>query len=246
MIPWILPAGIKIWVMERGVVINSGRVPYPEAWAIQKKLHALRSKGFIPDTLWLLEHDPVITLGRKGHRENIVVSFDYLKKEGIEVYEVERGGDVTYHGPGQLMGYMFFRIRGLDEVRPFVRKIERAVLGVLHELNIDAETREGYTGVWVGNDKICAIGVAVSNWTTFHGFALYVNPIKEHFDYIIPCGLKGKGVTSIFEQAGIDDMEMVRELVIKHFARVFERDFREMELEEVLAKTEKEVDHVRY
>ncbi len=231
-------------MMERGVVINSGRVPYAKAWEIQRKLHTLRAKGFIPDTLWLLEHDPVITLGRKGHRENILVSFDYLKGEGIEVFEVERGGDVTYHGPGQLMGYMFFRIGGLDEVRPFVRKIERAILGVLQELGIEAEVKEGYTGVWVGNDKICAIGVAVSHWTTFHGFALYVNPIKEHFQYIVPCGLRGKGITSIFEQRGMDNMQMVRELVIKHFGRVFEREFREHPLNEVLTASEKEVDYV--
>ena len=226
------------------MVINSGRVPYAEAWAIQKKLHALRAKGFIPDTLWLLEHDPVITLGRKGHRENILVSFDFLRNQGIEVFEVERGGDVTYHGPGQLMGYMFFRIGGLDAVRPFVRKIERAIVAVLRDLGIEATTREGYTGVWVGNDKICAIGVAVSQWTTFHGFALYVNPIKEHFDYIVPCGLKGKGITSIYDQVGIDDMDLVRGLVVKHFSRVFDRQFEEFELEEILSKFEKEVDHV--
>ena len=231
--------------MERGVVIHSGRVPYEYAWNIQKRLHSLRVRGAIPDTLWLLEHDPVITLGRKGHDDNILVSFDFLKERDIEVFRVERGGDVTYHGPGQLIGYMFFHIGGLDGVRPFVRKIEKAIIEVLRELGIDAETREGYTGVWVGNDKICAIGVAVKDWITFHGFALYVNPIEEHFQYIIPCGLKGKGITSIHRQVGIDDMESIRKLVVKHFGSVFERDFHERRLEEIL-KLEKEVNYVRY
>ncbi len=229
--------------MERGVVIHSGRVPYRDAWDIQKRLHTLRVRGAIPDTLWLLEHDPVITLGRKGHDENIIVSFDFLKEKGIDIFRVERGGDVTYHGPGQLMGYMFFHIGGLDGVRPFVRKIERAISEALMEIGIESETREGYTGVWVGNDKICAIGVAVKDWVTFHGFALYVNPIEEHFQYIVPCGLKGKGITSIFRQVGMDDMEEVRRIVVKHIGRVFERDFVESKLEDVL-DLEKEVNHV--
>jgi len=167
------------------ILIRSGIVEYKKALEIQRIIHNLRKNDKIPNTLWLLEHEPVITFGRRGKVENLIVPENYLKEMGISVYYVERGGDITYHGPGQLIGYLFFRINGLNEIRNFVRNLEKAIIVGLRELNINAKQIENYTGVWVGNNKICAIGIAVKDWITFHGFALYIDPIYEHFNLIV-------------------------------------------------------------
>ncbi len=218
------------------ILIRSGIVEYKKALEIQRVIHNLRKNDKIPNTLWLLEHEPVITFGRRGKFENLIVSEDYLKEMGISVYYVERGGDITYHGPGQLIGYLFFRINGLNEIRNFVRNLEKAIIIALKELNINANQIENYTGVWVGNNKICAIGIAVKDWITFHGFALYIDPIYEHFNLIIPCGIKDKGITSIYKEVGINNRNLVENSIIKGFEQVFGLKFREFELFEILRK----------
>ncbi len=228
-----------------GIIINSGIIDYEKGLEIQRLLHKLRKEEKIPDTLWLLEHEPVITLGRRGKNENLIVSEDYLKEIGIKVYYVERGGDITYHGPGQIIGYLFFRIEGLNSVRAFVRKLEQAIILALKNLNINAHQIENYTGVWVGNNKICAIGIAVKDWVTFHGFALYLNPIMEHFNYIIPCGIKEKGITSIYKESKINDKELVKNTLKFAFEEIFNLKFKNLSLKELIEREAKYVQNYR-
>ncbi len=220
------------------VLISSNLIEYEKALEIQEILHKLRKEDKIPNTLWLLEHEPVITFGRRGKDDNLIVSKDYLKDIGIKIYYIERGGDVTYHGPGQIIGYIFFKIDGLISVRPFVRKLEETIILALKKLNIKAHQIENYTGVWVGNNKICAIGIAVKDWITFHGFALYLNPIMEHFNYIIPCGIKDKGITSIYNEIGISDRKIVENALISAFEENFNLTFKKSSLNEIIKKEE--------
>ncbi|MCS7244864.1 MAG: lipoyl(octanoyl) transferase LipB [candidate division WOR-3 bacterium] len=216
------------------IVIRSNLIEYKKALEIQKIIHNLRKSDVLPDTLWLLEHEPVITLGRSGKIENLLVPEDYLKKIGINIYYVERGGDITYHGPGQIIGYVFFKIDGLDKVRDFVGKIETAIITALKKININAKTIEKHRGVWVNQNKICAIGVAIKDWVSFHGFALYLNPIMEHFNLIVPCGIMDKGITSVYKETSIDNRKLLEELLILGFQEVFNISFREEKLEEIL------------
>ncbi len=222
----------------KALLINSGRLKYEEAWNIQKILHRLRVDGKIPDTLWLLEHEPVITLGRKASMEHLLVEESYLKKLNIELFHVERGGDITYHGPGQLIGYLFFKLKDMTSVRPFVRKVEQAIVHALKLLQVEAKTEEGYTGVWIGRNKICAIGIAVRDWVTFHGFALYVDPIKEHFNLIVPCGIKDRGIISLSDILPNVSMDDVRKAVAKAFEHVFNLHFETKHLDSILNKEE--------
>ena len=199
-----------------------GLIDYDAAHAYQLKLHAERVAGNIPDTLLLMEHHPVITLGRRGGTGNLLVSPEELTARDIQLKEVERGGDITYHGPGQLVGYPIFRIKDhLAGIRPFVRKLEHALIQALAKLDIHGETRERFTGVWVGEEKIAAIGLAVKRWVTFHGFALNVCNDLSPFDLINPCGI-GKNVTSVEKVLGTSiSFTTVHELVEWGFERVF-------------------------
>ncbi len=184
--------------MRKGYVLSLGRMPYLEAWDLQKRLHRLRVQDRIPDTLILLEHDPVITLGRQGKEENIHVAPEFLASQGVPVVRVERGGDVTYHGPGQLVGYLFFKLRdSLTRVRHLILALEEALIYALATYGISAAKDPEYIGVFVEQDKIAAIGVAVHQRVSFHGFALNVQPNLEHFRWILPCGLQDRGVTSM-------------------------------------------------
>ncbi len=196
----------------QGWWVDLGTVPYPEALELQHLLHGRRVRGEIPDTLLLLEHPHVITLGRRGKREHVLLDEEERRRLGVALHHVERGGDVTYHGPGQLVGYLIFAVpEGLAGVRPFVRTIERALVAVLEGYGIEARTVEGYTGVWVGEEKVAAIGVAVQRWVTFHGFALNVNVDLTGFSWIVPCGIRGKGVTSMARLLGRTvDLEEVK------------------------------------
>jgi lipoate-protein ligase B len=170
---------------------------YGAAWALQRELVAARQAGRIRDVVVLVEHPPVITIGRAGRSANILLPRALLAAQGFEVFEVERGGDVTYHGPGQLVGYPIVDLRALDEdVVRYVRSLEGALIGALQQFGISAERERGYPGVWVGGSKIAAIGVAVKRRVTMHGFALNVAPNLDHFAVINPCGL-GKPVTSM-------------------------------------------------
>ena len=173
-----------------------GRAEYRATHDLQLRLHALRSQGAIPDTILSVEHDPVFTIGRRGSRTNLLVGKDTLEREGIAVYEVERGGDITYHGPGQVVLYPIVDLRdhGKD-IAGYVRGLEQAVIGVLARLGVEADRRPGLPGVWVKERKIAAIGVHVRKWVTLHGLALNVRANREHFAMINPCGMKIEAVS---------------------------------------------------
>ncbi len=186
-------------------IVSLGRMPYGEALALQERLVALRQAGRIGDAILLLEHPPVLTLGVRGDRSNILATPEELERAGVTVFPVNRGGDVTYHGPGQLVGYPILDLPGLSlGVREYVHAIEDAVICDLSEEYGIPATRadQKFTGVWVGNDKICAIGIAVQHGVTMHGFAFNVATDLSHFDWIVPCGLVGKGVTSVEKELG--------------------------------------------
>jgi lipoate-protein ligase B len=172
-----------------GYLLDLGRMEYGEALELQKDLAARRAKGEIPDSLILVEHDHVITLGRKTTLTN-------FKPQNIPVFQVERGGDATYHGPGQLVGYPIILLAD-HNVHRHVRNIEDALLRAVHTFGIHGERVEGHPGVWVGGKKLASIGVAVTDWVTFHGFALNVNTEMEYFELIRPCGLDPATMTSM-------------------------------------------------
>jgi len=206
-------------------VISAGLVPYAEALAWQRRLAQERIDGRLPhDVLLLLEHPPVVTLGRASHREHL------LHAEGVEVVEVERGGDVTFHGPGQLVGYPILDLRHhRQDLHWYLRTLEQALIGGLAELGIPAERNNGYTGVWTRGRKIASIGVHVKQWVTWHGFALNVTTDLAAFDRIVPCGIPGVEMTSVERETGDRDSGLgTRELwdrVVAVVIRGFERAF---------------------
>jgi lipoyl(octanoyl) transferase len=205
---------------------NLHLVTYENALRLQQKLAEMRQHDLIPDQLLLLEHPPVITLGRGGDPNNLLASPDVLKRERVRFYETTRGGDITYHGPGQLVGYPILHLgEGSRDVRKFVTKVEEVLIRTVAEYGITATREEGKRGIWVGNDKIAAIGVRIAKWVTSHGFALNVNTNLEHFRLITPCGLHGTGVTSISREIGREiAVDEVREIAAAKFAEVFERE----------------------
>jgi lipoate-protein ligase B len=212
--------------MSRLDVFTPGEVEYREALDIQYELAARRADGEIPDTLILLEHNPVITFGRGGREENLLATAERLKERKVEIYKIERGGDVTFHGPGQLVGYPIIDLksRGQD-LHKYLRDLEAVLMGVAGEYGLQPERRGGYTGVWVGNAKIAAIGVAVRRWISFHGFALNVNNDLSFFDLIHPCGITDAGVGSLStETKRVIDVGEVTGKVIINFKNVFDYD----------------------
>jgi len=174
-----------------------GITPYAKAWDLQKSLVHARRDGAISDGLILLEHEPVFTIGRSTKPEHLLVPRDHLRAQGFGVYDIERGGSITYHGPRQLVGYPILHLGGYGEdIVGYMRRLEESLLLTLRAFGIDAGRRPGFPGVWVGERKIGAVGVAVKRKVTMHGFALNVDPDLTHFDLINPCGL-GKPVTSM-------------------------------------------------
>jgi len=179
-----------------------GRIPYDAAWSLQKRLHAARVKDEISDTVLFCEHMPVITMGKSGKSHNLLVSKDDLRRRGVDYFEVERGGDLTYHGPGQLVGYPIFKLPRLREVQAFVRKMEESVIRALVAFKLAGERRLDHAGVFVRGAKIASIGAAVRGGVTFHGFALDVSTDLSKFDLINPCGMPATPVTSIARECG--------------------------------------------
>jgi len=189
------------WLKSRekplqAVHLALGRAGYAKSYRLQHQLHALRCQGKIPDTILTVVHDPVFTIGRSGSRANILVSPEVLTEEGISVYEVERGGDITYHGPGQLVVYPIIDLReqGRD-LKRYIRNLEQAVIDCLEELGIVGTRRPEFPGVWVDGQKIASIGVYVKHWVTLHGLALNVAVNKAHFGLINPCGMEIEAVS---------------------------------------------------
>ncbi len=205
------------------MVIDLNRCDYDKAWALQKELHACAAEPDGPSYMVLVEHHPVITLGRRADKANVLFSAAELEKRDVQLREVDRGGDVTYHGPGQLVAYPIIRLEGQRrDVHGYFASLEQVVIHVLAEYGIDAGRQRGLTGVWVGNEKICAMGVAIKRWTTYHGLALNVNPNLEHFRLITPCGISDKGVTSMKKLLGCTvPMAEVADKLVSRFAAEF-------------------------
>jgi lipoyl(octanoyl) transferase len=204
-----------------------GVVPYAEALALQRALVEERRADRVPDVLLLLQHPPVITVGVRGDggRSNIVATPERLAALGIEVHETGRGGDVTYHGPGQIVGYPILDLRpDRCDVHRYVRDVEEMMIRVCAEYGVGAGRIAGLTGTWVGNDKIGAIGIRISRWITSHGFAFNVNTNLDHFDLIVPCGIGDRGVTSLAKERGAPlPIEDVEDAVVRQFCDVFGR-----------------------
>jgi lipoyl(octanoyl) transferase len=199
-----------------------GRMRYGEALEIQKDLLEKRKRGLIPDQLLFVEHPHVITQGRNGHAENLLASHAALASAGIEFYPTNRGGDITYHGPGQIVGYPIVDLREWKrDVVAYVRAIEHVIMDALAEFNIAAGQIPGCTGVWVHGKKVAAIGVHVSRWVTSHGFALNHTTDLRYFQYIVPCGLT-KPVTSMQELGSGSSREQVLAALSASFARQFQ------------------------
>jgi lipoyl(octanoyl) transferase len=199
-----------------------GRVSYGRGLELQQELIAARKAGRVADQLLLLEHPHVITLGRNGHLENLLASDEILSRAGISFYPTDRGGDVTYHGPGQLVGYPILDLKEWKrDVGEYVRGIEQVLIDTLGDFGIAAGRISKLTGVWVDGRKIAAIGVHLSRWVTSHGFALNVNTDLSYFQYIVPCGL-AKPVTSMAQLGVGATMEEVSRVLAEHFGRVFD------------------------
>lgn len=201
-------------------------VTYENGMKLQQKLVEMRQREEIDDQLLFLEHPPVITLGRGGDATNLLATPEALAGHGVRFYETTRGGDITYHGPGQIVGYPILHLgEGNRDVRKYVTAIEEVLIRTVAEYGITAARAEGMRGIWVGNDKIAAIGVRIARWVTSHGWALNVNTNLEHFRLITPCGLRGTSVTSIERETGRRvPLDEVREVLAAKFAEVFERE----------------------
>ncbi len=199
-----------------------GLIPYEEAWQLQSRLADERAARLIPDTVLLLQHPHTYTIGRRGTRDHVYLSEAELSARGITCLDVDRGGDVTYHGPGQLVSYPILDLGPTPDVGAYLRGLEQCVIDVLAQFQIQAGRMEQYTGVWIGDEKIAAIGVKLARGITTHGFALNVSTDLELFRHILPCGIPDKGVTSMARQLGRPPaMAAVEDAVVDRLTRRF-------------------------
>jgi lipoyl(octanoyl) transferase len=199
-----------------------GQVPYDKAWALQNRVADQRRASLVPDTLILLEHPHTYTIGRSGTREHVFLNEEELAARGITCIDVDRGGDVTYHGPGQLVGYPILDLGPKPDVGLYLRNLEGCLIDVLSDFGIAAGRLSGYTGVWIGDRKIAAIGIKVSQGVTTHGFALNVSTDLSLFTHILACGIPDKGVTSMALELGdAPPIVPVEDAVIAHFSERF-------------------------
>jgi lipoyl(octanoyl) transferase len=204
-----------------------GRVPYADGLALQRALVAERQAGRIDDVLLLVEHPHVLTVGVRGDggRSHVLATADELRARGVDIHETGRGGDITYHGPGQIVGYPILDLRpDRCDVHRYVRDLEDVLIRTAADSGIQAQRIEGFTGVWVGREKLAAIGVRIARWVTSHGFALNVSTDLDYFDFIVPCGIANHGVTSLARLVGREvDRSQVEDHIIARFCEVFAR-----------------------
>jgi lipoyl(octanoyl) transferase len=208
-------------------IIESGITDYQDAWEFQKKLFNQVVEQRTQNYLILTEHNPVITIGKTGSLKNLLSDPSTLKTKGIELVEIDRGGDITFHGPGQLVGYPILDLSQFrKDIHWYLRNIEDVIIQTIRDFGIQGERIPDLTGVWVKRRKICAIGVKVSRWVTMHGFALNISTNLGYFNHIIPCGISDHGVTSIFEEIGnnVDQKDVISSLY-HHFGEVFAVEF---------------------
>lgn len=214
-----------------GVVTWLGQVDYRAAWALQRGLAEARRDDLIPDLLLLVEHPHTFTLGRRGSPQHILLDEEGLQRRGVSVVPIDRGGDVTYHGPGQLVAYPILHLgRWGSDIGRYLRLLEEVALRVAAAYGVAGERIPGKTGVWVGNDKLTAIGVRVSRWVTTHGLAFNVAPDLSYFEDIVPCGLYGHGATSLARLLGtVPALDAVRLTMQQAFSRVFSLELQPVE-----------------
>ncbi len=200
-----------------------GFIDYKEAWDLQKEIFSQRLLHKTEDVLLLLEHPNTYTLGRTAHKENLKGSEDYLKQNKISIYDIDRGGDITYHGPGQIVGYPIIDLNNwYKDTHKYLRALEEVIIRTCNEYHLPAERNSEHTGVWISDRKIAAIGIKVSQWITMHGFAFNVNTDLNLFGGIIPCGIKDKSVTSLKEELKKEiNIQEVKEILLENFKDVF-------------------------
>jgi len=223
------------------LAVEFDTLDYGESLSLQHALVAARSSGAITqNVLLLLEHPPVFTLGRRGGSENLKVSAEFLKKSEIEVVQIERGGNITYHGPGQLVAYIIFDLNaGRKGVEDFVHRLEEVMLRVAASAGVTAARDRRNRGIWVGDDKLGSVGIAIRRGVTFHGLALNVDPCLEHFGWINPCGLQHTGVTSIRREILQPvSMQGIRKAFRHHFSAVFEAALEPISRRQLAARLE--------
>jgi len=210
-----------------GWICDLGYCDFEQALKIQKKIHELRVENKIPDTLILVEHPSVLTIGKSGSFDNILISTEVLHEKGIKIYQIERGGDITYHGPGQIVGYPIFYVKtALAGIKAMIKNIASLLIFTLNDFGVEATVKPKFVGVWVGDEKIASIGIAVKHWVTFHGFALNVTTDLTYFDLIRPCGLANVKMTSLEKilQKKIELTE-VKERIKVNLEKVFNQRF---------------------
>jgi lipoyl(octanoyl) transferase len=220
--------------MNKVQVFNFHRTDYKQTWDLQKKIFSLVQENAIDDVLILNEHEHVYTIGKSGDDNHLLASEEELELNGANVFHIDRGGDITYHGPGQLVGYPILNLENYYlDIHRYLRDLEEVIILTLQDFGIEGKRNNDFTGVWVGENKIAAIGVKVSKWITMHGFAFNVNTDLSYFDRIIPCGIFHKGVTSLEKLLGKKiAMKEVEESVIKNFGDVFQRTMMQGNLDE--------------
>jgi lipoyl(octanoyl) transferase len=226
------------------LVARLGTVDYREAWNLQRRVAEARRRDLVPDTLLLLEHPHTYTLGRRSKPEHVLLSHDELERRGIPLYEVDRGGDVTYHGPGQLVGYPILkRTSARIDYLSYIRQLEEALLAAVVRLGVPGERKDHFSGVWVGERKLCAIGVKIDAYgITSHGFALNMDPDLSYYSHIVPCGIPDKGVSSLQQELGRRvSMRRVMDAVVGSMEETFELEARprsvDLDRMEKLART---------
>lgn len=201
-----------------------GFIDYKEAWDLQQVIHSKRVSGQVDDILFLLEHPNTYTLGKTAHKENLISSEDYLKQNQISVYDIDRGGDITYHGPGQVVGYPIIDLNNwFKDTHKYLRALEEVIIKTCSEYGLNSDRNPKHTGVWVGDRKIAAIGIKVSRWVTMHGFAFNINTDLKLFNGIIPCGIQDKSVTSLKKELNREiSIQEVKQILLKNFTELFE------------------------
>ena len=222
---------------REGYIIDLGLIDYQKAWDVQHQLWLRRVEEDLPDLLLLLEHPHVITLGRRGNRSHLIAAPGVLEAMKVPIFHVERGGDVTYHGPGQIVVYPIFNLKGYGyRLIRYVTQLEEVILFVLRDFEIVGRRDALNRGVWVDGEKIASVGVAIKRWVSFHGVSLNYETDLKYFELIHPCGLEGKKMTSMAKILGTEiSREGLVETIGFHFMQIFERDWEEKKLEELMA-----------
>ena len=221
----------------RGYIIDLGLIDYQKAWELQRQLWSRRVEEELPDLLLILEHPHVITLGRRGNRSHLIASSEVLEAMKIPIFHVERGGDVTYHGPGQMVVYPILDLKeyGYRLIR-YIGQLEEVILRVLIDFRIQGKRDSLNRGVWVNGEKIASVGVAIKRWVSFHGFSLNYETNLKYFELINPCGLEGKKMTSMAKILGKEiSRERLWERISFHSKEVFQKDWEKKELKELIA-----------